>query len=170
MKALTLTQPWCGLVASGIKRIENRPWNLPQAMIGQRIALHASRQVDERAFPRIAEIAPDVLPNVALGDRVGYERARDVVLKLGMTITSAILGTAVLTGQVDGRWFENPLPDDQRRWFFGPVGFVLDDIVRLPRPIEIKGALGFWKLPDDVERQVLDQLQEIRDAQQSRPT
>jgi hypothetical protein len=48
MRALTLTQPWAGLVASGIKLIENRPRQMIKASNwGEPFALHAGREIDE---------------------------------------------------------------------------------------------------------------------------
>ena len=45
-RALTLTQPWGGLIVSGVKRIENRPWKPAAHMLGRRFAIHASREID----------------------------------------------------------------------------------------------------------------------------
>lgn len=53
MKVLTIRQPWAGLVARGIKDVENRTW-LPHGrdlIIGQRFAIHAGR-VDDLARRR----------------------------------------------------------------------------------------------------------------------
>lgn len=152
MKALTLTQPWCGLVASGIKRIENRPWNPPRAMIGQRFALHASREVDAAVFPRLHELAPELCPaDPSEIDDDWRERNRS------WFITSAIIGVATLerfirtTNQLAfGADGIDTIPVDQRRWFFGPVGFVLTDIHMLYRPLECAGALSFWNVPDQI--------------------
>ena len=44
MKAITLWQPWASLVALQIKTIETRSWPAPKALIGQRIAIHASKK------------------------------------------------------------------------------------------------------------------------------
>lgn len=61
MRALTLTQPWAGLVASGIKLVENRPRKIiAQDDFGKRFAIHASREIDESVYARIYEIAEKV--------------------------------------------------------------------------------------------------------------
>lgn len=44
MKALTLWQPWASLIALGVKTIETRSWAAPKSLIGQRIAIHASKR------------------------------------------------------------------------------------------------------------------------------
>lgn len=48
MRALTVKQPWASLIASGVKRIENRSWRPPAALVGQRIAIHAGAGWDKR--------------------------------------------------------------------------------------------------------------------------
>lgn len=44
MRALTLWQPWASLIALGVKTIETRSWKAPDALIGQRIAIHAAKR------------------------------------------------------------------------------------------------------------------------------
>ena len=44
-KALTLHQPWASLVAAGAKTIETRSWQPPADLVGQRIAIHAGKQL-----------------------------------------------------------------------------------------------------------------------------
>ena len=46
MKTLTLHQPWASLIADGRKTIETRSWPPPRALVGERIAIHAGKQVD----------------------------------------------------------------------------------------------------------------------------
>ena len=160
MRALTLTQPWAGLVASGIKLVENRPRPIaPRDLFGKRFAIHASRQIDESVYARIGRTAPD-LPWTSGGEPAPWWRFS--------RITSAVIAVATLVG------FEAPrTPDftsarnmehavfiegDQRRWFFGPIGYVLRDVQPLAMPVPCKGALGFWTLPAEVEREVTAQL------------
>jgi hypothetical protein len=45
MKALTVRQPWAGLIARGIKDVENRTW-IPNLNLGDRFAVHAGRWDD----------------------------------------------------------------------------------------------------------------------------
>ncbi len=49
------------------------------------------------------------------------------------------------------------------RWFFGRYGFVLRDAMPLPL-IPCRGQLGFFALPDDVNRQVAAALKETNNA------
>ncbi len=155
MKAMTLTAPWSGLVASGVKLIENRPRKIVKASdFGTPFAIHASREFDERALQSIYSKAPELEDAPA-------------ALRGLMNITSAIVGIATIERELHG-WDEDSIREhettlrmqlgDQFRWFFGPIGYVLRDVITLPTPVPCKGALGFWKLPDDVEEKVRSQI------------
>lgn len=47
MKALPLWQPWASLVAVGAKRVETRHWPAPARLIGQRVAIYATKRRSE---------------------------------------------------------------------------------------------------------------------------
>lgn len=156
MRALTLTQPWAGLVASGIKRVENRPRAIiKSADFGKPFAIHASREIDERVYQRIFEIAPELLPADEI--QAWQELSR---------ITSAVIAVATIDSMLrgDGLAFATlapsaQLPDDQRRWFFGPIGYVLRDNVRaLTTAVPCRGWQGFWTLTHELERAVVEQI------------
>lgn len=154
MRALTLTQPWCGLVASGIKLVENRPRQMIRREdFGKPFALHASRVIDETTYPRIFEIAPE-LP----GRTPAEYGSRWHMLS---RITSAVIAVATIERAVvdwPGGLFVDALGrggepkvdlGDQRRWFFGPIGYLLRDVRALAEPVPCRGWQGFWTLPPD---------------------
>lgn len=170
-RGLTLTQPWAGLVASGIKLIENRPRKIiSPSDFGKPFAIHASREISKDAMRRIIEIAPEH------GDpRLPWFRLA--------SITSAIVGIATIDrviemriepGQLSGTFgmsefdFDDDdghddsygLAADQRRWFFGPIGYALRDVRPLKEPVPCKGALGFWGLSESIAMQVTAQLED----------
>lgn len=59
MRALTLTQPWLGIVAAGLKMVENRPKSvIKEADFGELFALHASQQVSWPVYETIAMVDP----------------------------------------------------------------------------------------------------------------
>ena len=45
MKAISIKQPSASLIVNGIKDIENRSWRMPEKYKGQRVLIHASREV-----------------------------------------------------------------------------------------------------------------------------
>lgn len=162
MRAITLTQPWAGLVASGIKLVENRPRAMgADKMIGERIAIHASREVDAAVFERIYQLSPELHPRLAdTEEKTRWHRLA--------RITSAIIAVAtidqVVAWQADAPALRTaadvrtgaivPLAGDQRRWFFGPIGIILRDVVAIEPITKVRGALGFWRVADDVAARV----------------
>lgn len=166
MRALTLTQPWCGLVASGLKLVENRPRSMiKREDFGKPFALHASREIDEAVYTRIFEIAPE------FGGGIGAAH-HERWYKLSR-ITSAVIGVATVDKVLDGGWVEETIGEyadmlsfsngeklgsAQVRWFFGPIGYVLRDVRALREPVPCRGWQGFWTLADDLEARVEEQL------------
>lgn len=145
MRALTLTQPWCGLVASGIKLVENRPRSMiKREDFGKPFALHASREIDESVYRRIREIAPELHLDADLTEAqlpAWYRLSR---------LTSAVIGVATIDKVFDGGWDAETIAEhagvlsytngkllgpQQVRWFFGPVGYVLRDVRALAAPV-----------------------------------
>ena len=45
MKAISVWQPWAWLIVHGHKTIETRSWPAPEALVGQRIAIHAAQRI-----------------------------------------------------------------------------------------------------------------------------
>lgn len=162
MRALTLTQPWCGLVASGIKLVENRPRKLIKSSdFGKPFALHASREIDNEIYERIFELAPELRCGGIDGDevRMGHRW-------FGLSqIKSAVIAVATIVRHVTSAEYEygteaigEAIEPNQRRWFFGPVGYVLRDVIALPKPIPCRGYQGFWTLPEEISAAVSAQL------------
>jgi hypothetical protein len=158
MRALTLTQPWAGLVASGVKLVENRPRAAPHTMFGQRFAIHASREIERRAWSGVIEIEP----RVAL-DHPGPMAFAGRVHQLA-SITSAVIAVATLDGMVfdkTGMLYNDigrELGEQFKWWIPSQFGYVLRDVIALPRPVSCKGMLGFWTLAPETERAVVEQL------------
>lgn len=167
MRALTLTQPWAGLIASGIKLIENRPRSIVKREdFGKPFAIHASRLIDEPTYERIGEIDPDL-------DVRRFERfVWDSVAWYRMSrITSAVIAVATIDRVVHSPLCGYPPDescdecaalardlDDQYRWFFGAFGYVLRDVRAVAEPVPCRGFQGFWTLPADVAARVEAQL------------
>lgn len=142
MRALTLWQPWAQLVAEGIKPIENRSWEPPRSVLGQRIAIHAGKRYEVGEWKYMLDAEEDHVRDVC-------ERAK--------TISGCIVGTAVVAAYARADELDvGGFLIRQSRWFVGPVGWLLKDIVRLPEPIPCRGAQGLWTLPPDIEAKVLE--------------
>jgi hypothetical protein len=122
---LTLWRPWPILIARGIKRIENRPWRPePRLLPGEWLAIHAGKTYDPDCSPLAVSLG---IPPETFFDR-----------KLGAA--SSIVAVARFAGVVT---------ESKDTWFFGPFGWVLDQVVALD-PIPCKGAQGLWVVPRDI--------------------
>lgn len=140
MKALTLWQPWAWAVAAGHKPIENRPWPPPARAIGSRIAIHAGRRWDDAGALAISR---------NLGELADLP---------AMHVRGAVIGVATIQFCFMSNDIISDLGDDQRRWFTGPYGWFLTDVIQLERPVPCRGFQKLWSLPSAVEAEVLRQL------------
>lgn len=163
MKALTLHRPWpwaiVHLPETHAKRVENRTWEPPRAMLGEAIAIHAGRHFDVGALDFVAAQCPDDGP---------LPPQREEEHPLGIVGVARLLGVALDRGNqgVGFRWMEG-ITNEQgcdavkrlftREWFVGPVGWILADVVALPEPVPCKGAQGLWVVPPAIEQLVLAQ-------------
>jgi hypothetical protein len=150
MKALTLWQPWSWAIAHAGKRIENREWQPPRSIIGQRIAIHAGKTLDDNARKWIADETM-VEPPMRGGYVIG-----------AIESVATIVGAIAINGNMVQRI--GPLTSEQiceaadSVWFVGPIGWVLAGVTVLPHSIPCRGAQKLWDLPPDVERQVIEQV------------
>lgn len=135
MKALSIKQPWLWAITDLDKRVENRTWRPPADVIGERIALHAGKTSDWAGYMVLYRIidrrAPSPLPH------------------------GAIVATATVMGWVSDKPYENCCIYNhvdiaaclEDRWYFGPFGWLLDEVRKLPEPIPCRGWLGLWDVP-----------------------
>jgi len=131
MKALSIRQPWAWCILHAGKRIENRNW--PTNFLGP-IYLHASKGMTRAEYEEGLDLCH------AIG--------RKQLLPEGPTMPSikelprgGIVGRARIVDCVASHAW---LSDDVEPWFFGPYGFLLDDVEPLPF-YPCKGARGFFE-------------------------
>lgn len=168
MRALTITQPFAGLIAAKWKLVENRPRSMiKREDFGKPFAIHASREIDEDVYARLRELAPDVCPAafstfdpdaIVPPSMAWYRLSRIISAVIAVATIDRVLDPVAHGIDLDSDEARAPLAAAQRRWFFGPIGYVLRDVVALPEPVPCKGALGFWTLPADVEARVREQI------------
>lgn len=137
MRALTLWQPMAWAISDGTKRIENRPWEPWGVVVGKRIAIHA-------------------------GMRYHREHAEQIELRFGVKVPAkgelpqgAIVATAIVCGFVSDNDEDRATVHHLSPWYSGPVGWLLADVRKVDPPIPCKGALGLWRIPDEIERELL---------------
>lgn len=133
MKALSIRQPWAWAILYAGKDIENRDWQPrnPGLRFRGRVLIHAGKQIDADAA------ASDMIISHALASGVAPE---DIPADGQMLPRGGIVGSVEIVDVVT----TSPSP-----WFTGHYGLVL----REPRPlpfVPLKGALGFFDVPDDI--------------------
>lgn len=119
LKAITLHRPWAYAVAHLGKPVENRSWACPLAP-GSLIAIHAGRRFDKDAANWIQQR--------------GYECPPDEEQPTGIVAIVRFVGNVTA--------LDSP-------WFFGPIGWRLDEVVPI-NPVPCSGQQGLWRVPDDV--------------------
>lgn len=131
MKAVTIRQPFAWAIAAGFKDIENRSW-APRVEPGELVAIHAA----------VAAPSPN---DVALVQKRIGRRAR--------VPESYDCGAVVAVARV-----AKVITVSRSAWFSGPLGWVLEDVTPVRKPIDCKGQLGLWNLPSSVEASLRRQL------------
>ncbi len=127
---LSLTRPWPFAFVNSTpdvpaKRVENRSWAPPPFMLGQYLALHAAQSWDEDDREWIEHVTGLTVPGKADSPH------------------SRIFAVCRLAGFVSHVEDARLVPD-QRIWFFGPFGWLLDEFVELVDPVPCKGAQKLW--------------------------
>jgi len=142
MLAITVQQPWAWAIIHGGKNIENRTrigtWRRAD---GQTIAIHAGQRWSERGAREVPKLAGmwqqgwhDTVDRVPAGVIIGLVDVLDVHLEQG--------------GCCDP-WGEESYVEHGGTKRVDLVHLVLDN----PRPVEpvdCRGALGLWTVPDHV--------------------
>jgi len=139
MYALSLWQPWASLVAHGFKGVETRPWAPPARLVGERIAICATKtepREGRRAYEAIARHWLDTV-----GEPEWDELPR-----------ACVLATVVLGAPWPS--VEAPYRIGAREWAFGNYevgrwGWPLGDL-RPVGELPVRGRQRLWHLPDAV--------------------
>lgn len=144
MKALSLTQPWATLVVTGEKKIETRSW---RTNYRGPLAIHAAK-----GFPRWAK------------DLIFQEHFKEALeahhyLESRQLPVGAIIGFVNVVDCWSTAYIRATQKDNLKELAFGDYsegrwGWVLDS-PRIINPVECKGALQLWDVPEEIKRQVL---------------
>jgi len=118
--ALSIIQPSGELIVRGKKNVENREWKTNKRGF---IAIHASSKYDRNRYAYFDEnynlaIDPD---DVEYGAVIGFAEISDVIQEEDVTRSTL-------------------------KWFEGKYGFVLKNMIKLPKAVPIQGSMGLWKL------------------------
>ena len=150
MRGITLLRPWAWAIFHAGKRVENRTWGPPAAIVGQRIALHAGLAYDHEAAEWMRAVL-DLTPPATMDDPAGC------IVGVA-TVRGWVDGTDALLGHSRSVEHRHAVSAWSSAWFAGPCGWMLDDLRALAEPVPCRGRQGLWALPPDVERSVLERL------------
>jgi hypothetical protein len=141
--AISFLQPWLWAIIEGHKPVENRSWKPPRNIVGQVIALHASRGWDSDGRVMIEKLLGEAAAHSCMvaprGAIVGTARVAGAFQPGGR----AELVGPILDADVD-RLAASP-------WALGPWVWLLTDVRKFAEPIPCKGALGCWRVPAAVD-------------------
>ena len=149
MKALPLWQPWASLVVVGAKCVETRHWCCPPHLIGQRIAIHATKTKTHLGLVGRSPFAERLLAALEAGTLV--EEAGGG-LPLGALIGTVVVDHSSRMSEEYCAWLATRDPEEFAFGHYEPGRFawVLRDVVRLPEPIPFTGRQGIFDVPDEL--------------------
>jgi hypothetical protein len=169
VKALPLWQPWAQLVAIGEKRIETRGWRAPASLIGQRIAIHATKGTGpggERAYRELLNMEPfrSALAEHGLDSEAHRGLYRDPeagepaplvlpdVLPRGAVIATAVLDRCTEMTAEAISMLERNQPREHAFGLYevGRFAWVLRDVEQLAEPVPFTGSQGIFDVPDEL--------------------
>jgi hypothetical protein len=136
LRALTLWRPWSAAIVHGPKRCENRSWarrdELPP---GSLLAIHSGSQwAPQEDIDAISALWPGLDPDPHAHPK------------------GAVLGVAEVVRY--DRIHRDPIPADP--WACGPWVWRLGRVVPLLVHLRMPGRYGLWRLPADLEANLID--------------
>lgn len=136
--AISIRQPWAWAILHAGKDVENRTWS---TSFRGPVCIHAAKGMTAAEFDGFVEFARSLnrrdiwQKDIWVPEPSAFERG-------------GIVGVAEITGCVN----RSGSP-----WFFGPWGFTIAN-ARTVGFIPCKGALGFFRWRDGVEKETQDRL------------
>lgn len=133
MKALTISQPFASLIASGQKWVENRKW---ECLYRGPLAIHAGKGAQYLTRKELLRHPTGCIVAVCQVEGCIHVSSAREALALGLG---------------HGKYSPDALAVILRHQHTeGPFGIVLGSIVRLDDPIPCTGALGLWNVPPEI--------------------
>lgn len=136
MKALPLWQPWASLIAIGAKRIETRHWPAPPRLIGERIAIHATKRTTELWLCEEHPFSE-------------YDLDHET-LPLGAIVATSVIDRCTEMSELGIAELEDTMPHEYAFGLYeiGRFAWILRDVERLEAPVPFRGSQGIFDVPD----------------------
>ena len=161
MKVISIKQPFASLIVEGVKDIENRTWKLPKKYKGQRVLIHASTSNRIKDLHLLLDY-----PQI-----IAVSNAKKEIEIFGSILTKgAIIGSVEIVDcvinhpsiwaekleiikrpseddfKIGGKWIEEKILEHLNSEKRKPIyNWVLANPIKFPKPIPVKGKLGFWE-------------------------
>lgn len=158
LRALTVQQPWAWAIAAGKKPVENRTW--PTSHRGE-IAIHAGKTLDRAALADRDRRSP-LVQAIAWHTRLWVPPEY---------VLGAVIAVAEVTGCHHSAKCDLGRPTPGKGvadrmcspWaVYGQFHIELARPRPLAEPVPCRGMLGLWRLPEEVEKAVREQLEASR--------
>lgn len=143
LRALSIRQPWAFSIVYGTKRIENRGWD---TRFRGPFLIHAAKGMTRDELFGWGDMIK--------AEGINWPGLRNRMWKPEDFDRGGLVGFAELA-----RVERSPddVAADQHPWFFGPCGFVLENVRAIPF-IPCKGALGFFRPEPAIEAEARKRL------------
>ncbi len=151
VRALSIQQPWAWAITDLDKRVENR--SRATSYRGG-FWIHTSKQYDNQGEHALISALTDAEGEV-------WDCTDD--FDKGAVVGWADLYDCCEPGVPFG------LPEGSERWTVGRHLYLLRDVIKFAHPVPAKGALGFFKLPPEVEARCQKELKMAKDAKSKKP-
>lgn len=147
VKALTVHQPWAGLIAAGCKTAECRSWPPPPSLVGGDLAIHAAkRRAAARDGALDALAALEARHRRALG--LAYGCVVAVVRRVEAWRVVYVGGSGwaddVKVRSLDGKTMRFVRPDGWGDWSPGVWLWTWEAVDRLDPVVPARGRQGVW--------------------------
>lgn len=142
--AITIHQPWAGLIAEGVKRVENRNWKTEYRGL---LGIHAGKSRKNYEF---CQDRCDRYPLPCLGIPVSDERSEDEET-FGAIVAVARLVDCVSAFHISV--LHHP-------YAHGPWCWVLQDVKKLQNPIICSGKQKLWRPDAVIVKSVLVEMEQ----------
>jgi len=151
VRALALHQPFASLIAIGAKRVETRHWPAPAALIGERLAIHATLSRED-LYLVAGQPFLRALQHAYREDRLVLV---DGELPLGAIVATAVLDRCSAITEPGTATLRERAPDEYAFGNYslrrGPrYAWVMRDIEALMPPVRFKGRQRIFFVPDEL--------------------
>lgn len=159
LRALTVRPPWSHFIAHCQKGVENRTWGTRYRGL---LAIHAGTRWDSAAERDPVALAAwrDWTASLPPMNTCGPLRKDSIHIDYGAVVA------VVAMGPCHHESTEEPRNSCSEWAMPGLFHWSFVRLWLLPEPVPCKGKLGLWRLPEDVEKAVREQLEASDDESQ----